>query len=218
MAELPGPSRPAAAAAITTATLAVAAAITAATTAITSIAATIAASAVTAITTAAVAAVTTATAVATAAPSSATSPVAAATASMAAASATRAAPATSEAAAARLFASLVDHETAALKRVAVQGLDGRLCSLGRSHRDKAEAAGTAGFTISDDAGIGNFTMDPEQLGELGVGGPPGQIAHVDLGSHRVCKSSNRFEHCISGKTGAADREMQFPGPCRQDGP
>ncbi len=66
----------------------------------------------------------------------------------------------------------------------VQGANGILGCICGGHGDKPETARTAGFAISDDAGIGHFAMDTEQLGKLRVGSPPGQIADIDLCGHQ----------------------------------
>jgi hypothetical protein len=135
-------------------------------------------------------AATTTTIAAAAATAAATTTVAAAAATAAAttvaAAATAAAPesTTAAAAAALLFAGFVDDQTSAFKRMTVQCADGILGCVSDRHGHEPETARTARLAIGDDAGIGHFAMGAEQLGELGVGRSPGQVADIDLGGHQ----------------------------------
>jgi hypothetical protein len=168
-----------------TAEAATAAAIAAAAT-ITTVAATATAAAITAIT----ATATAITAVTTTAAAAVTTTAAAATVATAAATTTTTAKAT--ATAALLFACLVHDETATFEGIAVERADGVLGFVGTRHGDEAEAAGATGFAIGDDAGIGHFAVGAEQLGELSVGGPPGQVADIDLRGHQIILETERI--------------------------
>src|SRR5690606_16221059 len=156
------------------------------------------------------AAVAVAAATATAVAAAATTAVAATTAATvaAAASAAAATTATESAAAAALVARLVDDEIAALQRVAIHGADGCLCRAVIGHGDEAETPRTAGFSIGDDLGLGNIAVRSEELGELRIGGSPGQVADVDLGWHEI--GVHRIVGCIAfrGEPISANREMQ----------
>jgi hypothetical protein len=175
-AELTRPTRTAetatAAAIAATATITTVATATTAAAAIATIAAT--AAAITAVTAAAATITTTAAAVA---PTT---------------TATTTAKATTTATAALLLACLVHDETATLEGIAVERADGILGFVGTRHGDEAEAAGATGFAIGDDAGIGHFAVGAEQLGELCVGGPPGQVADIDLRGHQIILETERI--------------------------
>jgi hypothetical protein len=131
-----------------------------------------------------IAATTTTTTIAAAATSAAATTIAAAATTEAAATAAAAAPESTAAAAALLFAGFVDDQTSAFKRMTVQCADGILGCVSDRHGHEPETARTARLAIGDDAGIGHFAMGAEQLGELGVGRSPGQVADIDLGGHQ----------------------------------
>lgn len=99
--------------------------------------------------------------------------------------ATRAATATTTAAAthaatASLIACFVDDQAAAVEGVAVHGLDRILGSAIVAHRDETEASRAASFAVSNDLGLDDVTVCSEHFEELCIGGPPRQIADVDL--------------------------------------
>jgi hypothetical protein len=111
----------------------------------------------------------------------------------AAESATATAAATTTEASARTRGAglrLVDHESAALKVLAVQTLDGCLACFLRSHGDESESAGSARFAVSSDEDIQHFPVSRKDLSkavwrraivevsdkELEHVWPPGQFA------------------------------------------
>jgi hypothetical protein len=184
--------------------------------------ATVATAAATPITTVAAAAFSTATAAVAATTATATTVAttsatvaASATASAVAAISAATAPATTEAAATLLLTGLVDHEAAAFEGITVQRPDGVLGGFRIGHGDETETARTTGFTVHDDAGISHFTVGAEQLRELSIGRPPGQVADVNLGWHRKSSSKRKvtlhFEASRNGKPrNATERE---PATC-----
>jgi hypothetical protein len=117
---------------------------------------------------------------------------AATTAAAESATATAATTTTTEASARTRGAGLrlVDHESAALKVLAVQTLDGCLACFLRSHGDESESAGSARFAVSSDEDIQHFPVSRKDLSkavwrraivevsdkELEHVWPPGQFA------------------------------------------
>ena len=77
-------------------------------------------------------------------------------------------------------AGFVDGQVAALEVLALECRDGCVAFLGVAHGDKAESAGTAGFTVGDQGDLGRFAVLGEEIAQILVGGVKGQIAYVEF--------------------------------------
>lgn len=86
-----------------------------------------------------------------------------------------------------LLMGFVDNKISALDRMAVQGGDCRLRCIRLRHRNKAKTTGATGLAVGHDLGVSHLTVGSEQGRELLLADAPGQIAHIDFGSHfAVC--------------------------------
>jgi hypothetical protein len=75
---------------------------------------------------------------------------------------------------------LVDRQVSALKVLAFKGCDGCVAFLGIAHGDKAESAGTTGFTISDESDLCRLAVLGEEIPEILIGGVKGKITYVEF--------------------------------------
>jgi len=74
----------------------------------------------------------------------------------------------------------VDRQFAAVVALAMQGIDGALAFVVAAHGDEAKAARAIGFTVHDQAAIGDGAMLSEKLVEVLLGGLEGKISHVQF--------------------------------------
>ena len=73
---------------------------------------------------------------------------------------------------------LVDGEVATLEVLALKGTNGCLAFGRAAHGDKGKAAGTAGFTVCDEADFGNLAELFKQLAQIVLGGVKSEISYV----------------------------------------
>jgi hypothetical protein len=75
---------------------------------------------------------------------------------------------------------LIDRQVATLKVLAFKGCDGCVALLGIAHGDKAESAGTTGFTIGDESDFCRLAVLGEEIAEILISGVKGKITYVEF--------------------------------------